>query len=129
LVTFAFLMLLAPAVEVAGVDHCQRQCAALLFTEAFRKQLVIPEAGRLKFFAPGRQQPYIHAVLRLEGVTHTDVIEHRILADLRGSEPLVHVSGTLQQRDDVNAEARRGQQPDGAEYAEATADTVGYRKA
>src|SRR5690606_6373441 len=51
-----------------------------------------------------------------------------ILADGCGAEPLVHVSRTAQQRDDVNSQTRRAEKSNSTEHAETSADAIGNGK-
>jgi hypothetical protein len=54
-------VLLAAAVQVAGIDDRQGERPRFVFTETFRQQLVVPQSERFQALAPGRDDSGFHA--------------------------------------------------------------------
>ena len=75
LVALAFLVLLAPRVQVAGVDDRQRHRPAFVLAQAFGEQLVVPQADRFEPLAPGGEHANVAAALDFHQMADADVVE------------------------------------------------------
>jgi len=114
--------------EVAGVDHRQRQGSHAVLAEALGQQLVVPQAHGLKPLAPGGEDARGGPAERFHEVAHTDVVEHGILPQRGFPESLRHGCRALQQGRDVQSHQGGGQEPHGGEDGEPAAHAVGVRE-